>query len=38
MTRSLQELGEDRFLAQILPHLLQYSRAVAGAGDDFAVV
>src|SRR5438552_11768739 len=38
MTRSLQELGEDRLLAQILPHLKQNSRAVAGAGDDCAVV
>src|SRR5438270_11890629 len=38
MTRSLQELGEDRLLAQILPHLKQNSRAVAGAGDDFAAV
>jgi thiamine-monophosphate kinase len=38
MIRSLRELGEDRLLAQILPHLKQNSWIVAGAGDDCAAV
>jgi thiamine-monophosphate kinase len=38
MKRSLRELGEDRLIAQILPHLKQNLRVVTGAGDDCAVV
>jgi thiamine-monophosphate kinase len=34
----LRELGEDRLLAQLLPHLPSGRSVVAGAGDDCALV
>ena len=34
----LDELGEDKLLAKILPHLQPNSRIITGAGDDCAVV
>ena len=35
---NLQRVGEDRLLAQILPHLPRGRKVIAGAGDDCAVV
>jgi thiamine-monophosphate kinase len=35
---NLQRLGEDRLLAQILPHLPRGRKVIAGTGDDCAVV
>jgi thiamine-monophosphate kinase len=35
---NLQRVGEDRLLAQILPHLPHGRKVIAGAGDDCAVV
>ncbi|MGH8100736.1 MAG: thiamine-phosphate kinase [Chthoniobacterales bacterium] len=34
----LEDLGEDRLLARILPHLQRRKLVVAGAGDDCAIV
>ena len=35
---NLQRVGEDRLLAQILPHLPRGRKVIAGTGDDCAVV
>ena len=35
---NLQRVGEDRLLAQILPHLRRGRKVIAGAGDDCAIV
>jgi thiamine-monophosphate kinase len=37
-TERLQDLGEDRLLDELLPHLPGGKKVVAGAGDDCAVV
>ncbi len=38
MTPRLRQLGEDKLLAEIFPHLKSDSRVLVGAGDDCAVV
>lgn len=38
MTPRLRQLGEDKLLAEIFPHLKRDSRVLVGPGDDCAVV
>jgi len=38
MTPWLRQLGEDKLLAEIFPHLKSDSRVLVGVGDDCAVV